>query len=198
MKNKTIIFVFVLFLCSQNAIAQRIAIQGGLNTATVTTNDAGGKFGSRLGYNAMIYVETMSKNWSVNVGLGYSLRGFSTNNPAYVSFYDESKERYYCNLHNMILPLTVSYRVNIVKNKLALVPAAGFYGSMIFFPHETDDPKEKTKLGGDFGLRGELGLEIFRHIQIGADYDFGLLNISKQEDIKWKNSVFEFYVRFFF
>jgi hypothetical protein len=200
--KKTIILIFLLLLSSYIIFAQRYAVQGGLNTAAVTTNESW-KYGTKMGFHLGFYLNidpASMKNWAINTGISYSLRGFRSNHPniEYASVFDRKSGLYFTNLHNMLFPLTVSYKINEFKNKFAIVPELGFYGSVIFIGKLLPEEHNKTDIRGDFGLRGGLAFEFFEKFQIGASYDYGFLNLSKQNNIKWTNNVFEYYLRFFF
>jgi hypothetical protein len=209
-KMKKIIPFILLYLYTFipfTASSQYIGIQGGLSMSNVLTNQDF-FYGLRYIPAIMLYVQTTpNRVWSINTGLGYNLRGFTSNAPndEFFSQYNEKSGKYFTNIHNLMIPLTCSYRVNIVKDKFALLPAAGFFGAVVFVksaeyhvPENEFDSGYKDLVRGDFGLRADIALEIFRKFHLGFNYDYGFLNLSKQENVRWNSSSFDFYLRFMF
>ena len=194
--------IFILILCSlfivsiSNVKGQvHIAIQGGISKAKL--NDTHYVENERTGYNIGIYIEpSLNKKETqyLNTGLELNLKGDCINEVIRSNYYLK-------NILYMNIPLTYSYKFNLSKNKLAILPFAGCYGGVVLSANyswrkESDFIEELKSC--DYGLILGLSVELFNYLQVAVEYNKGLLDIHKISDDPYFNKETKLCLRLFF
>jgi hypothetical protein len=193
-----IIFVLcnLLIVSISNVQGQvHIAIQGGISKSKL--NDTHYVENNRTGYNIGIYIEpslNKKKTQYLNTGLVLNLKGDCIN--------EVIKSNYYLkNILYMNIPLTYSYKLNLSRNRLAILPYAGFYGGIVLSANyswrKDSDFIEELK-SCDYGLILGLSVELFNYLQVAIEYNKGLLDIHKISDHPYYNEETKLCLRLFF
>jgi opacity protein-like surface antigen len=109
------------------------------------------------------------------------------------------------NLHQLQLPINLKYKMG--ADNLKFYVAAGPYLGYIFAARSkwSDDDESENLYGEDsalkhfdFGLGAGVGIEISNKYIIGADYKYGMSNLTKNEDMTIKTGTFNLSVGYLF
>jgi hypothetical protein len=172
----------------------RFAIQSGLTTASASAKVDGHSWQltSRTGYSLMLYMRGMIADspWAINWGMiGVSSLGWTDE-------YDNQDNFYY-----LPMSLGTSYQINIIPGWLSILPSAGVQcGILVDNNRYNSKELRKFDIGPTFGG----AIQINKTLEIGAQYDIGLLNVFKQGDensytgVKACHRGLQFFTRMFF
>lgn len=188
----------------------RLSIRGGLNftnaniTYGMATIDAKSKAGFHLGVS---YDLPISKNLplSLETGLYATTKGWKFKEDFWDGRYSGDMKT---NLFYLQIPVLVGYTFTLTEN-FQLKPFAGFtlnYGVSgkekidglsvsVFKKDEDGNPYMKR---GDIGFKIGVGANIFSTYYLGLGYEFGVMNATKEDDSKIKNSCFSLSVGYNF
>ncbi|MGR6088408.1 MAG: porin family protein [Arcticibacter sp.] len=200
----TIIAASILTI--SNANAQYLRIKGGMNLSNMliedNDNSLSDKFKNRLGYQLGLTVQTTNENViSFEGGLNFGTRGYNYSETGMFEGMNMKVEQE-MRLNYITVPLTAKATIDLGKAKLYanLGPfiSVGMNGKVwtkassgsisdeitedIDWGND-EDSDDLTRLDG--GLHGGLGIE-YRNVEVGVDYDYGLMNISPYTDNGFK------------
>jgi hypothetical protein len=139
-----------------------------------------------------------SSSWGINMGLGMNSLGWK--------IYDYRQNLYY--LH---MPLNAYYQIDIPGIPVSILPSAGLHIGMRFFTNEQyeygypsdlklEDDFNRFDIGPSFGA----ALRIDHTLEIGAQYDLGLINVFHQDEeshyagVKLYNRGLQLFTRLYF
>ncbi|MCD7937472.1 MAG: PorT family protein [Tannerellaceae bacterium] len=159
----TLVFLFMLALVPAQAQLLRFGVKGGVNISKVHFNDelwSDVKSSTGFQVGPMMEIGIPFTGFGVETGILYSQKGFEIENESYNSDY-------------LDIPLLLKWKMD-----LPLVPVAPFVAFGPDFAFRVGTPKElkefvDTKTFG-VGLNIGVGAEVFKHLQVGFNYNFGL------------------------
>ncbi|WP_370476568.1 porin family protein [Tamlana flava] len=198
---KRIFLLFVITLCGFYGNSQEVIFgaKAGLNLANID-GDFASELDARASFHLGVVAEvTLSDIFSIQPELLYSSQGSKY---SYKDEFGREEEKY--KLDYLNLPIIVKYYPTDGLS-LEAGPQIGFnlnakveydynYDGFIESGEEDiDDIKEI-----DFGLNFGVGYKLDNGLNFGARYNLGLSNIIDDTDFEWNNSVFQFYVGYFF
>ncbi|MDR1459126.1 MAG: PorT family protein [Bacteroidales bacterium] len=176
-----------------------LAIHAGFSTASVSAKIKGNPVSveSRTGYNMMLYLtgNVWESPWTFNWGIiGVSSLGWQMNGIQQ-------------NLYYLPMSLGTSYQINLPIEflPLSILPSAGLQWGFLVDSNDDAGINYDTDLN-KFDIGPSLGaaLRIDNTLELGMQYDMGLINVFKQKDksnrTDWKfyNRNLQFFTRMFF
>jgi len=196
----TIIAASILYV--SNANAQYLRIKGGLNLSNMMIEDNNYSFSdnfkNRLGYQLGLTVQSGNENIvSFEGGLNIGTRGYNYSDKVMVEGINMKLEQE-MKLTYLTVPITAKATVDLGKAKIYAnfgpYVAMGIIGKVwtkasagslseeitenVYWGND-EESNDFTRFDG--GLHAGLGLE-FRNVEIGVDYDYGIMNISPYTD----------------
>ncbi|MDR0729725.1 MAG: PorT family protein [Prevotellaceae bacterium] len=189
--------------------AQRIGIQGGVDR----TSFLGDEFNSltaRWGYNAGVYLEIpLNRSLNINPALLICLNGAKSTTPGVEGVIPDNHT--FFNIHYLEVPLTVSYRFELLEGYLSVMPLAGIHGKLRLGAITTDQswpdsvPLEEDGVLSlssiDAGMTIGGTIEILENLQLTMEYNRGFVKIFHPEapaEPVGYNSGFRISLRMFF
>lgn len=195
---KKIIITIFAALAALTASAQQLrwGVTAGANISTVSGESPA------LGFNAGVRGElglaSVAKGLYVDGGVLFTQKGYHS--PWLTSFMTDIlgviigkpiHQEWSTRTYHIDVPLHVGYRFNISDNFNLYVSAGPYmsYGLAGKFKVRTVEDggketrtsvnvfKEKIENRFDWGLGGDIGIEVARHYRVGIGYDFGLSNL---------------------
>jgi len=170
------------FVICPSSFAQRVAVQGSVNRSKVNIDQLITPK-EISGFDIGFYIEiplTPSELLNLNTGIDFALKGGSN---------EGTSKR--MNLSYIEIPLTLSFRLNLVKGKLAILPSVGIYGGYLVramikdtghtifqddYNYNNYDSFEKL----DYGAKAGVAIELAGNIQTGVEYNFGFTDVQKE------------------
>lgn len=164
-------------------------VQAGMNLSSISKYDS--KIGFNVGFRGTIPIQSAGGTY-FNIGALLTLKGAEKD---YGYELDAKIDAYY-----LEIPVHFGYK-HAVSENIALFGEFGpFLGIGLFGKAKVASMGQRAKVdtfsdeGGakrfDFGLGFRAGIEISQKVPISVGYDFGLLNINKDEDPSLKSSNF--------
>jgi hypothetical protein len=201
MKKLFITSVFILFVSSsvlQAQVSLSLGVQGGLNIANVNSSlnsNTSAKTGMTLGTNLGIN----GSRFGLELGVNYTTKGFSSTNTLNTQFADK--------LNYIEFPLIINWWLRTQTVGMGLYLRGGmFYGINVGASKDSTPVGGQTKnfdvsnlygssdygllLGGGVGV--SLSKKMFLFLQ--SDYEIGLGNISKQNNMTISNNGIRIYL----
>ncbi|MDR0420310.1 MAG: PorT family protein [Prevotellaceae bacterium] len=186
---KKILFITLILVASLEASAQqfRFGIKGGWDFENF---DIGGKIGNQL-------KNDKSTAWNVGAVGQVHLVGslylqpellYSTQKNTMIDT-EKAKAKHKVSYFQVPVSLLFKFGMPVVNPYLS---CGGYFGYAIDRNNTAKHSLKKT----DWGARVGAGVEIWK-LQVSANYNWALQNISDISDIKWKNNKFNVSVAFF-
>ena len=160
------------------------SIRGGVNFSNVTVSEGGMSVSpkSHTGFHAGVAVDfPILESFYLQSGMYYTVKGYKYGdekaNPAYLE-----------------IPILASYRYNFsdaAQLQINFGPylAYGVGGKLKAYDYKNDFFGDNFKRF-DMGLQVGAGFTFARHYYLGLAYEFGLVNIAKNGNAKFKNTNF--------
>jgi hypothetical protein len=157
-----------------------------------TESGTGGDFG--------MYISA-GQPWAFNMSFGFKSRGWKIS-PEQDSHYLPSPSGTKDNFYYMTMLMGASYQLNIVEDRLALLPYAGLFFDILLSGGNFKGDDEESNLNMcNIGPAGGVALRINNAFDIGVQCDYGLVNVFKQGDdktydgAKFRHSGMQFFTR---
>lgn len=198
MKQKFLWLGALLFLSIQLNAAEPIrwGVVGGVNVSKPTASDYDERVGFHVGGKAEIKLSGKESGFYLSPALLFSLKGGEP--MGYLEWgtlkkVDRVEHNYYLNL-----PVHIGYKHSF-NRKVSLFGSVGPYAGMgLFgkFKQKSDGETEGSRniYGSkgylnrfDWGMSGQVGVEIIRKIQFSLGYELGLQNVAKSGSYKNRN-----------
>ncbi|MGL5318826.1 MAG: porin family protein [Bacteroidales bacterium] len=196
-KNFTLILISFLVMFSQPIFAQvKLGLKGGVNLAEVSFDkDFGNNFrtSNRTGFIIGPTVEAMMPIIGIGVdgALLYSKKGINI---------DNGQQHLDGSFSYLEIPVNLKWKFGIPKI-VGIYLAAGPYAS-VSVGNSVKEFKDNLELDKfDWGFNAGAGVELFGHLQVGANYSFG---VSKSkfsffdEDYGFQNRTWTISAAYFF
>ena len=191
MRKMLLLLLAFAAICA-NAQEIKYGVTAGVNINTLTTNANKERTGFHVGFKTEI---DFNKKLYVNAGLMLTSkpwRGLGTYIPKENIIIDSKKTPYYLNI-----PVHVGYKLPVAKNVKIFAEAGpymaiGLFGSGKYTEKQYDEgfknlieskkydngnPFKNNQKRFDWGLGGNIGVELFNHYQLSVGYDWGLKEI---------------------
>ena len=193
LKKHLFVCLFAFAAICSNAQEIKYGVTAGINFNSLSSNSND----ARTGFHAGLKTEIdFNEKLYVNAGLMLTSkpwRGLGTYIPKENIIIDSKKTPYYLNI-----PVHVGYKLPVAKNVKIFAEAGpymaiGLFGSGKYTEkqydegfknliesktHDLEDPfKHNYQKRFDWGLGGNIGVELFNHYQLSVGYDWGLKEI---------------------
>ena len=193
LKKHLFVCLFAFAAICANAQEIKYGVTAGINFNSLSSNSND----ARTGFHAGLKTEIdFNEKLYVNAGLMLTSkpwRGLGTYIPKENIIIDSKKTPYYLNI-----PVHVGYKLPVAKNVKIFAEAGpymaiGLFGSGKYTEkqydegfknliesktHDLEDPfKHNYQKRFDWGLGGNIGVELFNHYQLSVGYDWGLKEI---------------------
>lgn len=183
-KRIALIFSAVLLFASAANASLRFGVKAGLNVDAIHFNKKTFDTDNRCGFT----LGAMGEYLIPGIGLGVDLSAMYTrlNNSFDVTIINENGESNSKNIpgKNFIeIPLNLKYMVSIPVISNILRPYI-FTGPTFAFKLDKNSIKEYKTATCQVAWNVGLGVELIKHLQVGASYGFGVNNIAKN----WVNT----------
>jgi hypothetical protein len=160
----------------------RFGVQAGVVFASTNAEEAKARTGYNIMFNMAFDIDDTP--WAINWGMiGINSRGWKTGNRQTILYYMSPAA------------LNASYRVELGYAGLAALPFAGFQCDLLL-------NNKRNSIGYDrlrqFDFSPVLGaaLQVNRAVEVGAQYNYGMVSIAKQSDIRHRD--LQLFTRLFF
>jgi hypothetical protein len=179
------IILILLFCANAETYAQRFGLQAGVDQTNFANFEPDDVLTSRLGCNVGMSLEfPASDNMDISFSILYSLSG------AKVKDRPDDDQLFY-NLHYYDVPLTLSYRIPLIEDRLSVLPMAGIFGKIMVGatltgqqmskPIELKEDATMSPKHYDVGLTAGGIVEISKNLQIVVEYQHGFMKVFKNE-----------------
>jgi len=201
MEKKVKLLSLILFCClmvaTENATAQRFAIQGGLENSSIVSKEKPNNILNKTGFDIGFFIETplnYRQTLNINFAVDVVLKGWKEK-------YDDQLYILYNQLYEEF-SLSLSYRFHIVNDVFSILPYAGMYGGVLMNFSDSNNSQYEDFYEYmnmfDYGIRVGGAIEIVRNVQFGAEKNIGLPSIYKGDNLKVTNNGTRLYIRLFF
>lgn len=200
MRIKLIFFISLLMFAFVSR-SQTFGLKGGVNIASMNFSASGLDISPKsiLGIHIGPVAEfELQESLFFNTGILYSLKGYKLK----MDFMGESMDEK-IRINNLEIPFNFAYKFSPNETLNFFAQAGPYIGYALSGTAKTDGESEKIdfKEDGmkrfDFGLGIGLGME-FGPIVPSISYQFGLANLSDEDEVKVKNNVFQISVAYMF
>ncbi len=163
--------VFSLFLVYQTQAQLRFGIKAGVNIADVSLNDKTFSTDNMTGFQIGPTLEwLMIKNFGLETGVLYSQRG--------IKIQDASIDK---NVGYLDIPVNLKLVLGL-SEKIKPYAFAGPYISFNLSGEDISDQWQAESFSA--GINLGAGIELFKHVQIGANYGIGLTDDYKSSSLQ--------------
>lgn len=201
-------FVLIIFALTVNSLsAQQFGIKGGLNLAKIKASSEGVSvsFDNLFSFHAgIVYDKPISNNFYFNTGVLFSQKGFKFSYSEGGNSVDLKLK-----LNYIQLPFNFALKADVGNAKLfaqvgpflAMAISGKGEGSVSGLGSGSGDVEfgsgEYEYKRFDAGLGLGAGVEI-ENVQLGVNYDFGLMDIQNQSNAKTNTRTLQFSICYFF
>jgi len=161
----------------------RFGVTGGILSSTQKYNYNGTSDteNSKTGFDFGFMLEgPINRSLMLDMGLCFAIKGYSYNT-------EPSQSRILENFSYMEMPLYLACNLAISKNKLAVVPYAGFYFGFLIEAQNSIDSRdydfaEEYFNTFDSGFKLGAAIDIGKNMRIGIEKNLGFINLYKTDE----------------